>query len=214
VASRDGIVTKVYAGCGKTTGGTLTGCTGPHTESFGYAGCSGYGNHVVITHSDGTKSLYGHLKPGSAGTEPGSIVYAGDQIGIEGTSGNSTGNHLHYAVYGAKHTASVVDFAGVYAGALAGDQQAKDTLISAGGLESAYSDGGLDPGTELANVYLCTRLLYETVVRDAETSEPYAVYDWAKGARGKNSYITILCVGGENSLEGDYSNTNLWRPLG
>lgn len=214
VASRDGIVTKVYAGCGKSYGASMGSCSGPHSESFGYSTCSGYGNHVVITHSDGTKTLYAHMGPGSVDIAPGSIVQAGEKIGIEGTSGNSTGNHLHYAVYGAKHTASIANFPDVYKSALTSDQLAKETLISVGGIESAYSGNSLDPNTEFANVYLSTRLLYETITRDAETSEPYAVHEWGNKTRGKNSYISILCAGGENSLENDYTNTNLWRPLG
>ena len=47
VATRDGIVTKVYAGCGKSYGGSLDSCPEPHTESFGYTRCGGYGNHVI-----------------------------------------------------------------------------------------------------------------------------------------------------------------------
>lgn len=214
VATRDGLVTKVYAGCGKTTN-SMT-CGGPHSESFGYSKCSGFGNHVVIVHSDGTKSLYAHMKPGSVEVKPGQVVSAGMRLGLEGTSGNSSGNHLHYAVYGAKHTAAIANFADVYASALSGDQLAKETLFTVGGSETSYNSEktAVNSNTEFSNVYLSTRLLYETILRDAGTSDPYEVREWGKKARGKNSYISILCVGGENSLEGSYSNTNLWRPYG
>lgn len=216
VATRDGIVTKVYAGCGKNSGGSTDSCSGPHSESFGSSRCSGYGNHVVITHSDGTKSMYGHLKPGSVTVVPGQIVHAGEQIGIEGTSGNSTGNHLHFIIYGSKHTASIANFSDMYANALSGDQLSREALFSVGGIEAPYLSGktGLNPDTEFANAYLSTRLLYETVTRDAGTSEPYAIREWANKTRGKNAYVALLCVGNENTFETEYINTNLWRPYG
>jgi murein DD-endopeptidase MepM/ murein hydrolase activator NlpD len=135
-------------------------------------------------------------------------------LGVEGTSGSSDGVHLHYTIYGAKHTSSVANFADVYASAIAGDQLAKETLFAVGGIHTSYSSGSLNPDTELANVYLSTRVLYETVIRDAGTSNSFEIRDWGIKARGRNRYIAILCVGGENSLEGDYTNSNLWRPFG
>jgi murein DD-endopeptidase MepM/ murein hydrolase activator NlpD len=214
IATRDGLVTRVYAGCGKTSRGRT--CNGPHTESFGLNRCSGLGNYVVITHSDGTKSLYAHLKPGSVEVSPGQVVHAAQRLGIEGTSGSSDGVHLHYTIYGSKHTSSVANFADVYASAIAGDQLAKETLFSVGGTHASYNSArnGLSPDTELANVYLSTRVLYETVIRDAGTSDPFEIREWGRRIRSRNNYIAILCVGGENSLEGSYTNSNLWRPFG
>jgi murein DD-endopeptidase MepM/ murein hydrolase activator NlpD len=63
----------------------------------GYNG--GYGNYVVITHENGTQTLYGHMQ--SVIVSSGEGVSAGQVIGYEGTTGNSTGPHLHFEVRGA-----------------------------------------------------------------------------------------------------------------
>jgi murein DD-endopeptidase MepM/ murein hydrolase activator NlpD len=57
---------------------------------------SGYGREVVIDHGYGIKTCYGHLS-GFAVTE-GQQVTRGQIIGYVGTSGRSTGPHLHYEV--------------------------------------------------------------------------------------------------------------------
>jgi murein DD-endopeptidase MepM/ murein hydrolase activator NlpD len=55
---------------------------------------SGYGNYVVIAHSGGLDTLYGHLA--SAPVKPGETVTQGQPIGLEGSTGNSTGAHVHF----------------------------------------------------------------------------------------------------------------------
>ena len=56
-----------------------------------------YGNYVVIVHEDGiTTSLYGHLE--SVNCKVGDKVKAGQQIGVMGSSGYSTGRHLHFEI--------------------------------------------------------------------------------------------------------------------
>ncbi|RIL10057.1 MAG: hypothetical protein DCC75_05160 [Proteobacteria bacterium] len=54
---------------------------------------AGYGNLVVIKHASGTTSHYGHCQ--SIRVRPGQKVRAGDIIGTVGSSGHSTGPHLH-----------------------------------------------------------------------------------------------------------------------
>ncbi|ARC50660.1 M23 family metallopeptidase [Neisseria mucosa] len=53
----------------------------------------GYGNTVMIRHSNGVETLYGHM---SAFTPVQGVVRAGEVIGFVGTTGRSTGPHLHY----------------------------------------------------------------------------------------------------------------------
>ena len=54
----------------------------------------GYGNLVVIRHANGLETFYGHLS--RRDVEPGDWVNAGDVIGLGGSTGRSTGPHLHF----------------------------------------------------------------------------------------------------------------------
>ena len=53
-----------------------------------------YGNNIVLRMADGTYTQYGHLS--SIGVSVGQSVAAGRQIGLSGSTGNSTGPHLHF----------------------------------------------------------------------------------------------------------------------
>lgn len=57
---------------------------------------AGYGNYVVIDHGNGLQTLYGHLS--RIFVRPGDVVTRGAVIGNMGTTGNSTGPHLHFEV--------------------------------------------------------------------------------------------------------------------
>lgn len=58
----------------------------------------GYGNYVMIQHSNGIVTLYGHLYENSITVKEGDKVVQGQLIGKMGSSGNSTGTHLHFEV--------------------------------------------------------------------------------------------------------------------
>ncbi|MEV0896185.1 M23 family metallopeptidase [Actinoplanes sp. NPDC049802] len=57
----------------------------------------GYGNAVLIDHGNGYLTHYGHLSV--IGVEVGRVVKAGEHIGDEGSTGRSTGPHLHFEVH-------------------------------------------------------------------------------------------------------------------
>lgn len=57
---------------------------------------SSYGNYVVISHGSGNTTLYAHMS--SRKVSVGDYVNQGDVIGITGSTGNSTGPHLHFEV--------------------------------------------------------------------------------------------------------------------
>ncbi len=59
---------------------------------------SGYGNMVLINHGDGYKTRYAHMIKGSITVSVGDYVDAGQTIGKVGSTGNSTGPHLHFEV--------------------------------------------------------------------------------------------------------------------
>lgn len=62
--------------------------------AYGYNG--GYGNYVIISHGNGVQTLYGHCS--SLCVEPGEYVSQGQLIAKVGSTGISTGNHLHFEV--------------------------------------------------------------------------------------------------------------------
>jgi murein DD-endopeptidase MepM/ murein hydrolase activator NlpD len=55
-----------------------------------------YGNAVRVRHKDGTTALYGHMS--GITVKPGQTVKAGSQIGKMGSTGRSTGTHLHFEI--------------------------------------------------------------------------------------------------------------------
>lgn len=61
----------------------------------------GYGNYVVITHANGTQTLYSHMS--RVIPVVGQSVIRGEIIGYVGNTGHSTGYHLHFEVRGAKN---------------------------------------------------------------------------------------------------------------
>lgn len=75
-------------------GGTPVFAAGGGTVIF--SGWNGnYGYHIVIDHGGGVRSSYSHMQTGSLLVGYGARVAAGQQIGRTGTTGASTGNHLH-----------------------------------------------------------------------------------------------------------------------
>ncbi len=75
-----------------------------------YAGCVryGYGCYIVIDHGNGYQTLYAHLS--SIGVAPGQGVSKGQQIGVMGSTGRSTGTHLHFEIRSAGQLLNPLSF--------------------------------------------------------------------------------------------------------
>lgn len=71
-------------------------------DNYGFGGESNYfldkANHVMVFHADGTYAIYAHILQGSVTVNPGDRVSAGQRIARSGSSGFSTGPHLHFAL--------------------------------------------------------------------------------------------------------------------
>src|SRR5216684_3562771 len=63
-----------------------------------YPGSIGYGNMILMIHGNGYSTLYGHLAGYVPGLQSGQIVARGDLIAYEGSTGWSTGPHLHFEI--------------------------------------------------------------------------------------------------------------------
>lgn len=61
----------------------------------------GYGNYIVIRHSNGTQTLYAHNSRNNVSV--GDSVKQGEVIGLIGSTGKSTGSHVHFEIRGAKN---------------------------------------------------------------------------------------------------------------
>lgn len=57
---------------------------------------SGYGKTIEIKHAEGVETLYGHMSNYNDNLSEGDTVKRGDLIGFVGSTGSSTGNHVHY----------------------------------------------------------------------------------------------------------------------
>lgn len=97
IASRDGTVVYVTPNNGSCVNGDSS-CGG------------GYGNHIIIQHPDNNFTLYAHLYNGSINVNIGDVVTQGQVIAKMGTTGTSTGSHLHFEVrVGGNDNASAQD---------------------------------------------------------------------------------------------------------
>ena len=87
--------TRLHAGVdiGAQYGAEVTAAAGG-TVSIATHGSTGYGNYVMLAHADGSVTLYGHMS--SLAVSVGQTVKQGDVIGYVGSTGNSTGPHLHF----------------------------------------------------------------------------------------------------------------------
>lgn len=80
------------AGCGANIYAATAGTVVYAAEGWN----GGYGNYIIVDHGGGISTAYGHIMPGGILVSPGQNVGIGQNIARVGTTGNSTGCHLHF----------------------------------------------------------------------------------------------------------------------
>ncbi|MDD4027274.1 MAG: peptidoglycan DD-metalloendopeptidase family protein [Candidatus Shapirobacteria bacterium] len=78
---------------------TIVAAQGGTVTSAGWNG-GGYGNYVVINHGNGYSTLYAHMLNNSVVVKAGQVVKQGQKLGTMGSTGRSTGTHLHFEIKG------------------------------------------------------------------------------------------------------------------
>lgn len=80
------------------------------TGTVTYTGCLayGYGCHIIIDHANGYQTLYGHLSV--IEVSAGQVVNKGQRVGIMGSTGRSTGTHLHFEIRSGGRTINPLPF--------------------------------------------------------------------------------------------------------
>ena len=81
---------------GAPSGSAIVAAGAGRVISAGWRG--GYGNTIIIDHGNGVTTLYAHQRSGGIKVSVGQHVNAGQRIGTVGSTGNSTGPHLHWEV--------------------------------------------------------------------------------------------------------------------
>jgi murein DD-endopeptidase MepM/ murein hydrolase activator NlpD len=80
----------IAAGCGTSIGAADSGIAHLYFSDVGF------GLHVIIVHGNGWDTVYGHMA--GFAVRDGQVVHRGQTIGFEGSTGNSTGCHLHFEI--------------------------------------------------------------------------------------------------------------------
>ncbi len=117
--------------------------------TFGYGG--GYGNSVVVDHGDGYYTRYAHFSRHAV--KEGDKVEQGDIIGYVGSTGRSTGNHLHFEIMkgGTNKKRNFVDHALYYNGKKGGKYTLKSSNISFSEYMKRVKNGGYNGGSSYSN---------------------------------------------------------------
>lgn len=153
-------------------------------------GSTSYGKYVVIDHGGGWSSLYAHLN--SYSVSVGQNVASGKSIGTVGTTGGSTGPHLHFEER-LNGSAQKIKFNG-----------AQISYFGTGNYTSRNACGGSGGATGTVN----TNGTPLNVRSGPGTS--YAV----AGSLSDGATVTIQCQTTGTSVSGTYGTSNIWNRIG
>ena len=78
--------------------GVVVACENNIKGTNSSTGTAGMGNYVILQHSNGWRTRYQHMKCGSVLVHKGQSVKKGQKLGILGSTGNSSGRHLHFDI--------------------------------------------------------------------------------------------------------------------
>ncbi|MBA3539401.1 MAG: peptidoglycan DD-metalloendopeptidase family protein [Deltaproteobacteria bacterium] len=173
------------------TGDTVVASAGGTVSVVGNLGSTSYGRWIEIRHGNGFTTRYAHLS--SQSVSVGQTVRLGQKIGTVGTTGGSTGPHLHYEQR-QNGTAVRAKFDGATAFYFGTRNYKSDNACGATG-------GGATGQINTAG----TRL---TVRAGASTSSA------SVGTVGDGSFVTIRCQKTGTSVTGTYGTSNLWDFIG
>ncbi|GAA2469120.1 hypothetical protein GCM10009858_03030 [Terrabacter carboxydivorans] len=112
---------------------------GPGRVAFAGVSRNGYGNYVDVEHAGGVTSRYAHLA--RIDVRQGRPVTAGERLGVEGSTGTSTGNHLHLEILVAGVATDPVPWMLVHGAPLNGQAVTVGTTVT-----SAAAAGGIGAG--------------------------------------------------------------------
>jgi murein DD-endopeptidase MepM/ murein hydrolase activator NlpD len=84
-------------GLSHAKGSNITAAADGTVAFAGGDACCSYGYYVIVEHANGLKTLYAHLS--KINVRKGQAVNRGDALGVAGSTGYSTGTHLHFEVY-------------------------------------------------------------------------------------------------------------------
>jgi murein DD-endopeptidase MepM/ murein hydrolase activator NlpD len=130
--------------------GTPVGAAGVGTVIFSGYNSGGYGNLVVVQHRLGYTSWYAHLA--SIAVSTGAAVTGGTRIGYVGSTGNSTGPHLHFEI---RRYDTPIDPAPLLLSTVAGRPAAIARRGPTGGCDDVARSGSARRGDWIARERLC-----------------------------------------------------------
>ncbi|GAA2356770.1 hypothetical protein Cme02nite_50180 [Catellatospora methionotrophica] len=160
-------------------------------DLVGDQGASGYGKYLRINHGGGYTTYYAHLNNWYVAV--GAQVGYGSPVGIVGSTGNSTGPHLHYEQR--LNGSSVrVKFDGVEALYYGSRNYTSSNACDGAGTGAGYIDTA-NSGAQ--NLY----------------SAPGTSYPVA-GSRNDGTYVTIYCQKAGQSVTGKWGTGNVWNRIG
>lgn len=218
MAASSGKVVEVFKEKPRDQGNSNSKC--PDTAQGANYTCGGessYGRHVVIESEEtGYTTLYGHLYEVADGIEEGTYVQQGQVIGVMGTTGSSTGVHLHFEVRKAPGRYSDgIDPMTVESLMLA-REYIKTGGISSGGNTSTSDHDEIDRKIDAMNdVELLARLIYSE--QGANSEESRVLVGISVLNRAKNSSIKTVAKSKYNGTNGKtfyqyngVENANFW----